>query len=926
MSYVLKLKKEIIYYTQTAVAQLHFGFGETYLEADAYAKALKSYNAAIKLEPDYAKFYYGKAYVVYRSGNDLEQALETIQTGISKGLDCSATYQLLGYIYHKLAKYEEAIIALDKAIARNPSEINYHYAKARVLYDKGEYLPAIDSYQEIKDRLPPNAPIVKNCNEYIDKIEAHFKQVQRTNVMVGACDEPVSRANTYADQVRFNGKQGHGFAAERANHLIDKMRLKNAKILGDNNAPSGPDRLVSGVKIQSKYCQTGKACIDKCFNRGKFLYPDMQIEVPSDKYAEAVKRMEQYIRKGAVPGYTNPEQAKLLVRKGYFTYLQSIKIAKAGNIYSIGYDVYNGAPSAAAAGSLSAILCFGISIWRGESIEVAAAKSLLCGGGVGAASLVTSVLVNQLGRSSLEKSLRPLSNAIAKKLGSKVCAKIALQVSGKKIAGAAATSHVAKLLRGAMIGNVVAFGATSIALTTITTLPDAYALIRGRMSFQQLFKNVTTNATGAVVGTGTGMAGGAIGAWAGGAIGGTIGGALGTVVPGAGNIIGASGGATLGAVAGGLLVGGVTGAVGGIASEKASKAALDLIIDDDAKKMLKIFNGVFANLAEEYLLTEAEINTVCTTLQKAYKMNKVLVDLYSKKKEVRESYARELIVPLIDKAVEKRPKITVEQIQQAEEESLDILKTAVESEEQVDVESEGEETFSNLNEAAENGCFFTSLAQTLNEMSGKNRYNEKSLRRLCLSFYADNCELVDELNKKDNFAHDKYYLIGYSASKLARYFPNDALIRGRAHIEGSMLCQQLKLPGILIVNSLCDVDADKPTVSDLSMVYMATKQGYQRIVDKQQMISLLADPAIPKLRVDQSQRFAPVLSETAQQLNKQVLSNQAANVAKEQSNVPSTSRELLQAPRAHSIFARSNPVVTGSKEQPNLNNDLRLTR
>ncbi|NWP01083.1 hypothetical protein GY973_23650, partial [Escherichia coli] len=40
-----------------------------------------------------------------------------------------------------------------------------------------------------------------------------------------------------------SGGQGHGFAAERGNHIVDRVRLKNARILGDNNARNGADRL-----------------------------------------------------------------------------------------------------------------------------------------------------------------------------------------------------------------------------------------------------------------------------------------------------------------------------------------------------------------------------------------------------------------------------------------------------------------------------------------------------------------------------------------------------------------------------------------------------------------------------------------------------------------------------------------------------------
>ncbi len=43
-----------------------------------------------------------------------------------------------------------------------------------------------------------------------------------------------------------SGGQGHGFAAETGNHIVDRVRL-NDGILGDNNARNGADRMVSGT-------------------------------------------------------------------------------------------------------------------------------------------------------------------------------------------------------------------------------------------------------------------------------------------------------------------------------------------------------------------------------------------------------------------------------------------------------------------------------------------------------------------------------------------------------------------------------------------------------------------------------------------------------------------------------------------------------
>ena len=69
--------------------------------------------------------------------------------------------------------------------------------------------------------------------------------------------------NKLYEEEKFHSRQGHGFAAERANHLYDKMTGHDAQIVGDDNAKNGADRIVDGIYIQSKYCATGSRCINE---------------------------------------------------------------------------------------------------------------------------------------------------------------------------------------------------------------------------------------------------------------------------------------------------------------------------------------------------------------------------------------------------------------------------------------------------------------------------------------------------------------------------------------------------------------------------------------------------------------------------------------------------------------------------------------
>ena len=112
----------------------------------------------------------------------------------------------------------------------------------------------------------------------------------------------VSNASTIYGEDKFNTPRGHGFAAERANTLYDKLTGHDAKVIGDDNAKNGADRMSDGINIQSKYCKTGGKCISECFEDGQFRYMNadgtpMQIEVPADMYDSAVQSMQERIRR-----------------------------------------------------------------------------------------------------------------------------------------------------------------------------------------------------------------------------------------------------------------------------------------------------------------------------------------------------------------------------------------------------------------------------------------------------------------------------------------------------------------------------------------------------------------------------------------------------------------------------------------------------
>jgi hypothetical protein len=452
--------------------------------------------------------------------------------------------------------------------------------------------------------------------------------LMRRAEMLGTNAGVAANAQIYSDNVILNAERGHGFAAEKANHLKDVLTGKDATIVGGDNAKNGADRLVDGVNIQTKYCSSGSKCIQECFEDGRFRYfnadgSPMQIEVPSDHYEAAVQAMESRIKRGQVPGITDPSQAQELVRKGGFTYQQARNIAKFGTIESVTYDAVNGIKVAGTAMGLTAIITFAYSIWQGEDVEVALEQACWSGLKVGGVTWVSSILMAQVGRTGVEQSLRPATDFVVKQMGPKAAAWVAngLRGGSKAIHGAAAMSNASKLLRGNLV--------TGVVTTAVLSSVDVGRLISGQISGQQLAKNVTTTAAGV----------------AGGAGGYAVGAGIGTMLlPGVGTIVGG-------------LVGGF---LAGSATSSASKQIMDQFIEDDAQTMSKILEQEFQSLAFDYLLSEPEIGQVLDRLREL-RLDRELRNMYAASD--RENYARKLVTPIAEEVAKQRSKIMLPSVE-----------------------------------------------------------------------------------------------------------------------------------------------------------------------------------------------------------------------------------------------------------------------
>lgn len=414
----------------------------------------------------------------------------------------------------------------------------------------------------------------------------------------GAVNANLNTAAAETQMDKFNAAQGHGFAAEQANHLYDVLTGKDAVIIGGDNAKNGADRLVNGIKIQTKYCQDAAASVSAAFEQGQYRYINsdgslMQLEVPSDQYEKAVELMAKRIKNGQVQGITDPAEAKNIVRKGHFTYKQAANIVKTGTIESLTFDAVNGAIISTSAFGITAVLTFAQSLWNGDPPDIAAEKAAYSGLQIGGAAFMNSVITAQLMRTGLNKALVAPTDAVIKLLGPKTSAYIANSLrSGANIYGAAAMNNVAKLLRGNMV--------TSMVMTVILSARDISNAFRGRISGKQLFKNITTTAGG--------MGGGTAGIIAGKFV-------LRLIAPGAGAVAG-------------FVVSLAGAAAGGTAGSVVTNAVVGQFIEDDAVALVKLIESSFCQQAQDYMLTQEEIDIALEDLSNAL-AGETLLDMFA---------------------------------------------------------------------------------------------------------------------------------------------------------------------------------------------------------------------------------------------------------------------------------------------------------
>lgn len=258
------------------------------------------------------------------------------------------------------------------------------------------------------------------------------------------------------------------------------------------------------------------------------------------------------------------------------------------------FDVANGTVIAANAFGISATIVFAKALWDGESMDRAVDTAMYAGLQAGGVAFATSIVTAQVTRTGLNRLMLQPSIAIVKALPSSIRKPLIQAIRNGSLAyGGTAGGNLAKLIRGNIIANT--------AVVLVLSSNRIFQFFRGRISAKQLFKDVMTIAAG--------VGGGAVGGMA-----------VGAAIP----------------LPGTTIIGGMVGAAIG---SKGANAVLSRFIEDDAVALLKIINQEFVPLAQEYLLSEEEMNIIIEDIREKLVQEKLLQMYASEdKKHLRKIY------------------------------------------------------------------------------------------------------------------------------------------------------------------------------------------------------------------------------------------------------------------------------------------------
>jgi len=160
---------------------LHNITGACYAGLGQLAPAVKSYEKAIEIKPDYAKAHYNLG-GAYHELEQMDDSIKSYQRSLEIDPNYAEAHNNLGNVFQDLGRLDEALECFEKALSINPEYLEVHYSLAVLFQDLGQ-LNSMIKHLEYSVGIEPNLSeahnrlgvAYKELGQLDDAIESYIK-------------------------------------------------------------------------------------------------------------------------------------------------------------------------------------------------------------------------------------------------------------------------------------------------------------------------------------------------------------------------------------------------------------------------------------------------------------------------------------------------------------------------------------------------------------------------------------------------------------------------------------------------------------------------------------------------------------------------------------------------------------------------------
>jgi len=161
-----------------------YSMGEKFSKGKEYDEAIKYFDKALKLKPEYADAWSGKGYALYMKG-DYSEAEECYDKALELMPDFKKVWYNKALLLGQMGKYREAEEFFDKILTGNPGNYRVLYNKGVALDKQGKHEEAIECFDRAIEKAPGNFDIwynrglsLFNLKKYEEAIKCFDKSLE----------------------------------------------------------------------------------------------------------------------------------------------------------------------------------------------------------------------------------------------------------------------------------------------------------------------------------------------------------------------------------------------------------------------------------------------------------------------------------------------------------------------------------------------------------------------------------------------------------------------------------------------------------------------------------------------------------------------------------------------------------------------------